>query len=102
MDHGEGGWLAQMNPITDHHEKTKTRVTTLVDERANELHDLLSCHHRPNGGAQIPVGDISQVQSRKRGLGGPSTHLQDLLDCTFPSKEERSTNLSDFVNFCLD
>ena len=35
--------------ITDHLEKTGKRVTTPVDKRVSELHDLLSHHHRKNG-----------------------------------------------------
>ena len=31
--------------------------------RASEFHDLLSCHHRPDGeGIHMPVGDISKVE----------------------------------------
>ena len=54
--------------------------------RINELHDLLSRHHRPNGeGIQIPVSDISKVKGWKSRLGRLSCSLQHLMDCAVPS-----------------
>ena len=44
----------------DHCRNTGTRVTALVAKRANESHDLSSCHHRVDGkGVHILVGNIS-------------------------------------------
>ena len=64
-----------------------------------ELH-LLSHHHRDDRGVHMPVGDISKTESWERALTQPGTSLQYLPDCAAHHKQQRSSNLPDFV--CSD
>ena len=61
------------------------------------MHDLLSCHHRPNGKhIQVPVGDISEVRGEGR-LSRPNCRLQYLMDRAVPP-EQGSCNLPNFMS----
>ena len=52
--------------ITNHHEKTTVRVTTLAVIGASKLYQLLSSHHMVNGkGIYKPVGGISHIKEGK-------------------------------------
>ena len=88
--------VVQAKPITDRHENTGMKVTTLMAERASELNDLLRCHHR-NKGVHIPVDDISQAEIRG-GQREPNTSFQNCWTAQFLLKR-REIRLPDFV--CL-
>ena len=48
--------------------KTDTESYYTGAERVSGLHDLLSCHHRPNKERiQVPMGDISQAGEGRLG-----------------------------------
>ena len=85
---------AQMTTLADSHQKTGTKVTTPVAERASELHNPLSCHHRTSGkGTHIPVDDISKVEGRGGALIRPATSLQNMLDCLVSPEQQEETDL---------
>ena len=77
--------------------KTDTKSYYTGARGVSGLYDLLSRHHRADGGVQVPLGDIPQVESREGRLSGPHSRLQYLVDHEVPPKYERRRNLPDFM-----